>query len=46
MKLLICRLICKLRGHRYRRAHKDEAAGNKYCARCGRGVAIRARKPS
>ena len=46
MKLLIFRLICKLRGHRYRRAHKDEDAGSKYCMRCGHGVAIRSRKPS
>ncbi len=36
-------LVCRLRGHAWRRAHVGEAAGSMYCRRCSATRPVRHR---
>lgn len=37
-------ILCYVKGHLYRRAHKHEDAAYKYCVRCQHPVAVRKRR--
>jgi hypothetical protein len=41
---LFSKILCKSKGHKWRRAHKSEPQDRKYCVRCHLGVSVNKRK--
>ncbi len=37
-------ILCKVKGHSWRKAHKNEDRDHKYCKRCPEKVAVKHRK--